>query len=56
MGYEFKITDPEGKSIKKSNPGWQYLGKGPTVINKYYKEKDFVWIAKDGLILEILAI
>ena len=39
---EFKITDPEGKSIKKDHTQVGNIWvKGPTVINKYYKERDF---------------
>ena len=39
---EFKITDPEGESIKKDHTQVGNIWvKGPTVINKYYKERDF---------------
>ncbi len=39
---EFKITDPKGDSIKKDHTQVGNIWvKGPTVINKYYKEKDF---------------
>ena len=39
---EFKITDPEGKTIKKDHTQVGNIWvKGPTVINKYYKERDF---------------
>ena len=38
---EFKITDPKGESIKKDHTQVGNIWvKGPTVINKYYKEKD----------------
>lgn len=38
---EFKITNPEGESIKKDHTQVGNIWvKGPTVINKYYKERD----------------